>query len=89
MNLLPKVECLLSLVRQFEAGALKSTPLVPAPTKSPRDERIPEYEAFGSGQNQIGVGWDDLLGLINRHDREVLPRKLELPVFVGDDLKGN
>ena len=73
MNRLPKVEeSLLSLVRQLEAGALKSTPLVSGPIKSPRDERIPKYKASGSGQNQIGVGGDDPSGLINRHDREVL-----------------
>ena len=57
-------------------------------TKNPRDERIPEYEAFGSSQNQFGVGGDDPSGLINRHDREVLPRTLELPVFIGDDSEG-
>ena len=89
MNRLLKVEeSLLSLARLLEVGALKSTTSILAPTKSSRDERISEYEASRSGHNQIGVGGDDPLGLINRHDREVLPRKLELLVFVGDDPEG-
>ena len=75
MNRLPKVEeSLFSMVQQLEARALKSTPSVPAPTKNPRDERILEYEASGSSQNQIGVGGDDPSELINPHDEEVLPR---------------
>ena len=63
----------------MEAGTLKSTPSVYASTKSLRDERIPEYEASRSDQNQIGVEGDDPSRLINRHDKEVLPGNWSYP----------
>ena len=85
MERLPKEESLLSLVRQLEAGTLKSIASVPAPRKTAANDLFLDFEASGSGKGKM----EEVLGIltegVTRANRDTLPQKLELPIFYGNN----
>ena len=89
MERLSKVEeSLLSLVRHLEVGTLKSVASVPAPGKIVANDLFPEFEALGSGKGKM----EEVEGIptegVTRVDRDTLSRKLELPIFYGNNPDG-
>ena len=86
---MPKVEkSLLSLVRHIEVGTPKSIASIPTPGKTATNDLFPEFEVSGSGKGKMekveGVPTEGVI----RADRDTLPRKLELPIFYGNNSNG-
>ena len=89
MDRLPKVEeSLLSLVRHLEAGALKSGSSVLAPVKSTTENIFSEFAESGSGKGKVGEEEETPPVTDTRTKRDTLPRKLELPIFDGNNPNG-